>query len=92
MSTDEQSRAVQQLELLQQRLKDDATGSEDISLLEECESLISAVKAFHMEAIRFRMYNLDRGLNQKDRTVLPEVLSLFDEARSAVESAGFQTK
>ena len=92
MSTDEQSRAVRQLEQLQQRLKDDATGSGDIELLEECESLISAVKAFHMEAIRFRMYNLDRGLNQKVRTVLPEVLSLFNEARSAVESAGFQTK
>ena len=92
MSTDEQSRAVRQLEQLQQRLKDDATGSGDIALLEECESLISAVKAFHMEAIRFRMYNLDRGLNQKGRTVLPEVLSLFNEARSAVESAGFQTK
>ena len=41
MSTDEQSRAVRQLEQLQQRLKDDATGSGDIELLEECESLIS---------------------------------------------------
>tara|TARA_B100000745_G_C19783384_1_gene256717 strand:- start:72 stop:350 length:279 start_codon:yes stop_codon:yes gene_type:complete len=92
MSTDEQSRAVQQLELLQQRLKDDASGGRDVPLLEECESLISAVKAFHMEAIRFRMYNLDRYLKQEDRTVLPEVRSLFHEARSALESAGFQTK
>jgi hypothetical protein len=92
MSTDEQSRAVQQLELLQQRLKDDASSDRDVPLLEECESLISAVKAFHMEAIRFRMYNLGRYLKQEDRTVLPEVLSLFDEARSALESAGFQTK
>ena len=33
MSTDEQSRAVRQLEQLQQRLKDDATGSGDIELL-----------------------------------------------------------
>ena len=76
MSTDEQSRAVRQLEQLQQRLKDDATGSGDIELLEECESLISAVKAFHMEAIRFRMYNLDRGLYESQTLLKNKAMAM----------------
>ena len=32
------------------------------AFLEECTSLAVAIRAFHMEGIRFRMFNVDRLL------------------------------
>ena len=58
-------------------------------LIEETEALRRAVAAFHMEAIRFRMYNVDRLLKMSgDNTAGRQ---LFDELRHELESAGFHT-
>ena len=61
-------------------------------LVEECGHLVDAVQAFHMEAIRFRMYGLNRQMHGGDHAVSREALALFDEARAALEAAGFRTR
>jgi hypothetical protein len=48
--------------------------------------------AFHMEGIRFRMFNVERRLVRSDLTVPPEASGLFDEARHELEAAGFHTR
>ena len=92
-SDDDRARAVQYLQALQQVLKEAPNASEITSLGEECESLITAVKAFHMEAIRFRMYNIRRQLESSEQAAPVEgAMELFGNAQDALEAAGFQTK
>lgn len=62
------------------------------SLIEECESLATAIGAFHMEAIRFRMFNVDRTLAKGAVMVPNEAVGLFAETRRHLEAAGFQTR
>ena len=59
-------------------------------LVAECESLSVAIRAFHMEGIRFRMFNVDRLLGTVE--VTPEARSTFAEARRELEAAGFHTR
>ena len=62
------------------------------ALIDECRSLARALAAFHMEGIRFRMYNVDRVV-AKGAVSLPEpALALFADARRHLEAAGFQTR
>ena len=92
-SDDDRARAVQYLQALQQVLKEAPNASEITSLGEECESLITAVRAFHMEAIRFRMYNIRRQLASSEQVApAEEAMELFGNAQDALEAAGFQTK
>jgi hypothetical protein len=91
-SDDDRGRAVQYLQALQQVLKEAPNASEITSLGEECESLITAVKAFHMEAIRFRMYNIRRQLVSSEQVTPAQATELFGNAQDALEAAGFQTK
>ena len=65
--------------------------SSDVTrLTEEAESLRRAVAAFHLEAIRFRMYNVDRLL--RDQGDQPGPRLAFEEVRHALEAAGFHTR
>ncbi|MFO7301235.1 MAG: hypothetical protein DIU54_002340 [Acidobacteriota bacterium] len=59
-------------------------------ILEEADALRRAVAAFHMEAIRFRMYNVDRMLKLAGNPT--EARTIFDELRQALERAGFHTR
>ena len=60
------------------------------SLTEDTEALRRAVAAFHMEAIRFRMYSVDRGIRSAgDPAALRQA---FEEVRQALEAAGFHTR
>jgi len=59
-------------------------------LIEAAEALRRAVAAFHMEAIRFRMFTVDRLLKK-----IPEAgpcLVLFEGLRHDLETAGFHTR
>ena len=60
-------------------------------LVDECEALSRAITAFHMEGIRFRIYNVDR-LVHKDPTLASEIGSLVAEVRKELEAAGFHTR
>jgi hypothetical protein len=59
-------------------------------LLEEGQALRRAVAAFHMEAIRFRMFSVDRLLRiEGDQGPIRQA---FDQLRDALEDAGFHTR
>ncbi len=59
-------------------------------ILEEAQALRRAVAAFHMEAIRFRMFSVDRLLRIEGDE--GPIRHMFDELRDALEQAGFHTR
>ena len=61
-------------------------------LVDELESLERAIAAFHLEAIRFRMFNVDRLLTRGSLELPAEVPGLFADARHELEAAGFHTR
>jgi hypothetical protein len=67
-------------------------GARDVQpLIEECEALSQAIAAFHMEGIRFRMFNVDRMLLH--HLDLPaEIARGVADARRELEAAGFHTR
>jgi hypothetical protein len=62
------------------------------ALLAECESLARAIAAFHMEGIRFRMFNVDRLIARNAANVPGDAGSLVGEIRRELEAAGFHTR
>jgi hypothetical protein len=71
-------------------LKAHPAGDARDKLISECESLVVAIRAFHMEGIRFRMFNVDRLLAQGADVV--EARAEFAAARRELEAAGFHTR
>jgi hypothetical protein len=65
-------------------------GSNRDRLLEETEALRRAVAAFHMEAIRFRVYAVDRLLRADGDG--PAARQALEEVRRELETAGFHTR
>ena len=61
-------------------------------VIAECAALAVAIAAFHMEGIRFRMFNVDRLLSRGGLTVPAGATSAFSEARQHLEAAGFHTR
>jgi hypothetical protein len=59
-------------------------------LTEEAEALRRASAAFHMEAIRFRIYNVDRLIKQAGDE--PTLRQALEDVRHALEAAGFHTR
>lgn len=62
------------------------------AVLQECAALAVAIAAFHMEGIRFRMFNVDRLLTRGGLTLPVEGATAFAEARQHLEAAGFHTR
>ena len=58
-------------------------------LVESANALRRAVAAFHMEAIRFRMFTVDRLLKISGDA---RCLAVFDDVRHELETAGFHTR
>lgn len=58
-------------------------------LVETAEALRRAVAAFHMEAIRFRMYSVERLLRHVPDT---KAQTTFEAVRHELETAGFHTR
>lgn len=81
--------ALAKLDELMPKLKALPTNPDSDQLIQSAEALRRAVAAFHMEAIRFRMYSVDRLLiRQADA----DCSRLFGEVRHALEQAGFHTR
>jgi hypothetical protein len=59
-------------------------------LIDEAEALRRAVAAFHLEAIRFRFYSVDRLLRALGDE--PEARHAFEDLRRELEAAGFHTR
>jgi hypothetical protein len=66
-------------------------GGTAADILEECRALARAVSAFHMEGIRFRMFNVDR-LVSRTPSLPPGVPAILEEVRKHLEAAGFHTR
>jgi hypothetical protein len=62
------------------------------ALLEECSALTVAIRAFHMEAIRFRMFNVDRAINRGGVNLTDGAREAFGDVRRHLEAAGFHTR
>jgi len=65
-----------------------ASGSE--KMIEDAEALRRAVAAFHMEAIRFRMYSVDRDIKSAGDPA--DARRMYETVRHALEEAGFHTR
>jgi K+-sensing histidine kinase KdpD len=65
---------------------------ETAPLIEECAALARAIAAFHMEGIRFRMYNVDRLVTRAGAGLPERSAAILEEARHHLESAGFHTR
>lgn len=91
-TTDHRQAAKAAVETIITRLKAHPHPAAVASLIEECEALVRAIAAFHMEGIRFRMYNVDRQLAKGGVEMPAEVRARFADARGELESAGFHTR
>jgi hypothetical protein len=92
MATDHRQNARAQTEMLLGLLRNDSHQSELQNLIAECEALARAISAFHMEGIRFRMYNVDRLLTKGSLPLPVEVRPIFADVRRELEAAGFHTR
>ena len=82
------ARITELVTLLQSHRDDRAAG-----IVSECEALLRAISAFHMEGIRFRIYNVDRLLRtQSDAPFAAQAAALVEDARKHLEAAGFHTR
>jgi hypothetical protein len=70
-------------------LPSDAAITELIDLAEHLER---AIRAFHMEAIRFRAFTMSRLIKQHQATLPIDVAGRMDTILQDLEAAGFQTK
>jgi hypothetical protein len=82
--------ALARLDELLPLLRAFAERPEKRELIEAAEALRRAVAAFHMEAIRFRMFTVDRLLRSSGDP--PECRQAFDALRRELEAAGFHTR
>ena len=82
--------SLARLEVLLPQLLALPTGPARDQIVEEAHALQRAVAAFHMEAIRFRFYAVDRLLHSSGDTGAAR--HTFEELRRELETAGFHTR
>ncbi len=87
---DHRQLALGYLETLLSHLKTLPASPARDALVAEGQSLATAIKAFHLEAIRFRMYNVDRQLGLLQAPA--EARAAFADIRRELEAAGFHTR
>jgi len=89
---DNRAAAVEQIDAIIHAAQALPAGDDKNALIAECQSLTVAIRAFHMEGIRFRMFNVDRLLTRGHLPLPPETAAAFAEARHHLEAAGFHTR
>ena len=91
-TTDHRKAAEARINGLKAILESLPPGETRDALIRECTALAVAIAAFHMEGIRFRMFNVDRLHAKGGLTVPGEATVAFAEARQHLEAAGFHTR
>jgi hypothetical protein len=91
-SIDHRKAAEERLQTLVRSIEAGQQTGDVARFLEECESLAVAIRAFHMEAIRFRMFNVDRMITKGLVMVSDDARAAFADVRRHLESAGFHTR
>ena len=84
--------ALDKVDALLALFKQQPTRTEIAHLIELGEHLHRAVQAFHLEAIRFRMYSMDRALTAAATFMPDSARTTFEQIRGELEAAGFATR
>ena len=84
------ARSLEKMDALLPLLKALPAGPTHAEMIDTAEWLRRAIAAFHLEAIRFRMFTVDRLLNGYGNPA--EARKIFDELREELEAAGFHTR
>ena len=94
MSTnpDPRKAAEESLQTLVAAVQSQPPGEAQEAFLAECAALAVAIRAFHMEAIRFRMFNVDRTIARGAVTLSDDARAAFGDVRRHLEAAGFHTR
>ena len=92
MTTDERQAAQRRLTDLLALLKSAPQQDQLSRLVEEAEALARAISAFHLEGIRFRIYNVDRMVTHPPVPLPPEAATILADVRRHLEAAGFHTR
>jgi hypothetical protein len=92
MSSDHRVKAQAEVERLLGLFRADANVAQMTALIAETEALSRAVAAFHIEGIRFRMFNVDRLLTRGAIPVPAGSTEVFVNLRRELEAAGFHTR
>ena len=92
MSTEERQAAQRRLNELIAMVRATPSREQFTRLLEEAEALDRAISAFHLEGIRFRIYNVDRMVQHPPAPLPPDAPAIVADVRKHLEAAGFHTR
>ena len=92
MSTEDRQAAQRRLNELLAMLRAMPQKDQLTRLVEEGEALDRAIAAFHLEGIRFRIYNVDRLVTHPPVPLPPEATAIVADVRRHLEAAGFHTR
>jgi hypothetical protein len=93
MSTEDRQAAQKRLNDLLTIVRDMPGQKQQLArLLEEAEALERAISAFHLEGIRFRIYNVDRLVQHPPVPLPAEATAIVADVRKHLEAAGFHTR
>ena len=93
MSTDDRLAAQRRLSDLLTIIRGMPAHKEQLArLLEEAEALERAIGAFHLEGIRFRIYNVDRIVQHPPVPLPVQAVEIVADVRKHLEAAGFHTR
>lgn len=92
MSTDERQAAQSRVNDLLAVVKAAPQRDALKNLIAETEALGRAIAAFHMEGIRFRIYNVDRMVAHPPVPLPAETSAMVADIRRHLEAAGFHTR
>ena len=90
--TDHRKAAEASLQALIAAAQAQGRGAALDAFLEQCTALATSIRAFHIEAIRFRMFNVDRAIQRGDIALTDDARAAFADVRRHLEAAGFHTR
>jgi hypothetical protein len=90
--TDHRKAAEESLQTFVSHVQQQPIVEATAAFLDECASLTIAIRAFHMEGIRFRMFNVDRMIAKGTVPVSDAARAAFADVRRHLEAAGFHTR
>lgn len=92
MSTEDRQAARARLADLVSLLRREQDKDQLAGIIDEALALDRAIAAFHLEGIRFRIYNVDRLVTHPPTPLPPEATTMVADVRRHLESAGFHTR
>ena len=92
MSTENRQAAQRRLNDLLTMVRAMPANDQLTRLVEEAEALDRAISAFHLEGIRFRIYNVDRMVQHPPVPLPVEAPAIVADVRKHLEAAGFHTR